>query len=338
MNTAMQHPSPRTRLDDIDLAKGLAIILVVWGHIVAGPTPLDNDWYAQTKSFIYLFHMPFFMFLSGVVAGYGYQPISKFATWLDFVKKKLARLLPAYLLFGTVIVVGKLIAAKFVYVDNVPSSLLGGLWDVVTMPLDSGAKSLWFIYVLFLFYLTLHPWMILCRQHLIPLLVIGFMLQFVAAPDVLLLGTYAKFFFFFTLGLASGMHHQRFRIYLQKASFSSVILFLLSLVIAYKLPVGNGKLIVGLASIPALLYIINKIKSQKIKQTLNHCGRYSFVIYLLNTICIGVVKAVGLKIHGWDGNAFFVFAPALFAGGVLLPIYIKQYVLSRNELLNRITQ
>lgn len=338
MNTAKQHTSHRARLEDIDLAKGLAIILVVWGHIVAGPTPPGNDWYAQTKYFVYLFHMPFFMFLSGVVAGYGYQSMATLGAWSNFVKKKLVRLLPAYVIFGAIIVIGKLIAVKFVFVDNVPSSLWGGLWDVLTMPLNSGAKSLWFIYVLFFFYLTLHPWMMLCRQRLLPLLVIAFILQFVNAPEVLLLGTYVKFLFFFILGLAAGIHQPHFRYILQKAGFSSVALFLGAVVLAYSMPTLPGKLIVGTASIPALLYLINQLRSDKLKQAIGLCGRYSFVIYLLNTICIGVIKALGLKIHAWDNHAFLAFAPALLIGGVMLPIYIKKWIFSRTPLLDRITQ
>lgn len=46
----------------IDRLKGLAIVLVVMGHVFGFSQPDD----AITK-FIYTFHMPLFMFLSGMV-------------------------------------------------------------------------------------------------------------------------------------------------------------------------------------------------------------------------------------------------------------------------------
>jgi fucose 4-O-acetylase-like acetyltransferase len=50
------------RLQYIDRLKGLAIILVVMGHIIGFSQPEDG-----INTFIYTFHMPLFMFLSGLV-------------------------------------------------------------------------------------------------------------------------------------------------------------------------------------------------------------------------------------------------------------------------------
>jgi uncharacterized membrane protein YcfT len=54
-------------LADVERAKGLAIILVVIGHIVAREPLANNEWYVVLKSAIYAFHMPFFMYLGGLV-------------------------------------------------------------------------------------------------------------------------------------------------------------------------------------------------------------------------------------------------------------------------------
>ncbi len=51
-----------TRVQYIDRLKGLAIILVVMGHIFGFSQPEDG-----INTFIYTFHMPLFMFLSGLV-------------------------------------------------------------------------------------------------------------------------------------------------------------------------------------------------------------------------------------------------------------------------------
>ncbi|WP_425091786.1 acyltransferase family protein [Tropicimonas sp. S265A] len=66
--------APRQRLDWLDMAKGLAIFLVVVGHtnrglMSAGILGSDGPW-AWIDSAIYSFHMPFFFALSGYVVGY----------------------------------------------------------------------------------------------------------------------------------------------------------------------------------------------------------------------------------------------------------------------------
>ena len=55
----------------LDIAKGLAIILVVVGHVVQGSSENFDDllWFRV----IYSFHMPLFVFLSGAVAAIAFQ-------------------------------------------------------------------------------------------------------------------------------------------------------------------------------------------------------------------------------------------------------------------------
>ncbi len=56
------------RRADIDSAKGLAILLVVFGHLVARADPAGVTWYEPLRRAVYAFHMPFFLYLSGLVA------------------------------------------------------------------------------------------------------------------------------------------------------------------------------------------------------------------------------------------------------------------------------
>lgn len=70
----------------IDVARGIALILVVWGHILSGST--------FTFQWIFSFHMPIFFFLSGMC----FHP-EKFDTLGDFLKKKVkTRILPYFII------------------------------------------------------------------------------------------------------------------------------------------------------------------------------------------------------------------------------------------------
>lgn len=55
----MAEQQTKDRIDWIDLAKAIAIILVILGHINSANGPI--------KAWIYAFHMPVFFFLTGMV-------------------------------------------------------------------------------------------------------------------------------------------------------------------------------------------------------------------------------------------------------------------------------
>lgn len=58
------------RTEWVDYAKGIGIILVVYGHVARGVhaagLPIEESWFRLVDSVIYSFHMPLFFFLSGL--------------------------------------------------------------------------------------------------------------------------------------------------------------------------------------------------------------------------------------------------------------------------------
>ena len=54
----------------VDYARGIGIVLVVYGHVARGVhsagLPIDEGWFRLVDSVIYSFHMPLFFFLSGL--------------------------------------------------------------------------------------------------------------------------------------------------------------------------------------------------------------------------------------------------------------------------------
>ena len=65
-------------------------------------------------------------------------------------------------------------------------------------------------------------------------------------------------------------------------------------------------------------------------------GLYTFPIYLMNTIAIGLVKGVLLKFFPWDGLNFLVYVPFLFAGGLLLRYLVRECFLVKVPVLGTI--
>jgi len=141
---------------DLDAAKGVAISLVVWGHIVSKDfvKPVGNDWYFVLNSRLYEFHMAFFFFLAGVV-----YFLSSDGDWWGRWKKTARRLIPAYLLFAAIVFLLKGAAAWFMPVN----ARVGGGWTDVLLqflyPSQGAAQYLWFIVVL-LELQILVPWLL----------------------------------------------------------------------------------------------------------------------------------------------------------------------------------
>ncbi len=78
---------------DIDRAKGLAILLVVFGHLMSSGYPRGNAWYDTAKDIVYTFHMPFFIYLAGCTFFYGGNAENPKPDYPRFLSRRAQRLL-----------------------------------------------------------------------------------------------------------------------------------------------------------------------------------------------------------------------------------------------------
>lgn len=326
----------KSRILEIDRAKGLAILLVVIGHI-EGRTPLmGNDWYGTMKQWIYLFHMPFFMFLSGFIMEYVYKTVTTASGYFQFVRGKFVRLMSAFFAVAVFIVIGKTVASHLIHVDNVPLGILSGLIDIVVRPVYSSASALWYIYVLFIYYLLFPilkrvsggaPWLLLSMG------VIAYVFH-ANLTSLLALNRVAEYALFLIIGATLARHFAAFTRGLDKFGWAALGLFIALSLFHHLLP--YPKLVLGLLSVPALMFFI-RLPVIRDSEVLLIWGKYVFVIYLFNTLFIGLVKGIGLKVMPWDGSNFLIYFPLLVATGMLLPIAFKKWVLVKWPALDRIT-
>lgn len=98
----MTHFGTSNRDEFLDIAKGLAIILVVLGHVLQGSAANFDD--LLGFKIIYSFHMPLFIFLSGAVAAIAFDPMlinagvaRTFKDAYSRIKKALIRLMIPFL-------------------------------------------------------------------------------------------------------------------------------------------------------------------------------------------------------------------------------------------------
>ena len=121
----------KQRIECIDNAKGILIVLVVWGHILPDKSIL--------KQFIYIFHMPAFFIISGIL--FNYSKILDISIW-KAVAKKLYTLIIPYVFF-------ELIAITLdIAVHGAYQNIQGYMYDMLTLNVLNYAD--WFRPVLFL--------------------------------------------------------------------------------------------------------------------------------------------------------------------------------------------
>ena len=117
----------KERIEWIDLAKGFSIILVVYGHSGLSTVPFLGDWFSA-------FRMPFFFIVSGLLFS-----ISKYPTFISFLKRRWLTLVRPYFIFSLTLMLG-------IWILH-PDSIAFIIKDIVIK--GWGGYALWFIPVLF---------------------------------------------------------------------------------------------------------------------------------------------------------------------------------------------
>ena len=349
----------RTRLVDLDRAKGIAILLVVFGHLVPQEDPPGLTWYDPLRVAIYLFHMPFFMYLSGYVTFWSGAATVAPNRWAGLVGRRARRLLVPFFGFGCAILAGKLIADRLIHVDNVPQGAGAGLDSLFLHTAHSPAMSVWYIGnvnigVLFVYVVATPLLLRLPRPGRLPaetpLLLVALGLYLIQAPQILYMDRICRFFIFFVAGGLAARAGAAWWAVLDRWHLPALLLLVALLMfvgsgaVAFdwahgadeQFPYKGYMLAAGLLSAVALHGLARSVVVAR-WAWLVFVGNMCFAIYLLNTICIGLAKGVTLKFLAWNAQDFPLLAAVTFAAGVFGPIGIKRYLLPYIPPLDRVT-
>ena len=116
------------RVDYLDYSKGIAIILVVLGHICSE---------GNIKTYIYSFHMPLFFIISGYLFNY-----SNVKSFKEFINKKIKAYLIPYVTFSIINILGYYLLSGLSLIV-----LRNNLLETIKF---CGIGALWFLPVLFI--------------------------------------------------------------------------------------------------------------------------------------------------------------------------------------------
>ncbi len=316
------------RLDGIDAGKGIAIMMVVYHHIVSGgPYLITNEPFYFIYTIIRLVDVSFFYLLAGMTFSVSCRRIkgSNYPELFKFIGAKVQRLLPAY--FTLVFILTGLVFI-FGYLLNKESTGVTEILNYILYPKKAQVWYLYFVHLLILYYIVFALLLNLIKNRI---LVICLSLGVFFMPDTefLNLNTFRYNYIFFLLGVLAIEYYQIFIKYLNNYYFIIVTCAISSIAIYC-----NSPFIISVSGVLALCYLAFFTKLNRL-QFLRAVGECSFSIYLFNLFFIVAIKLLAVEVLHFDINSIAVFSPAMFLCGLLGPFIFKKYVFSKNKSLDK---
>ncbi len=229
----------REKVEQYEIIKIITTILVVFGHVTRMYTP-DGIVHPLNKSivldyitsFIYSFHMPLFVAVSGSIYYFVKMRLNKYSNNSQFIINKAQRLLIPYVVFGILYVAPIMILCNFT-----ESSYLNYIIEGIILSLNP--RHLWYIFMLFnVFmafqflnkYITKYP-------KLFMFIFILFNIASYKLPVYFQLNTTFRYLIYFYIGYLFEKNKNDFKLNPKKITITS---FLFLLVANYLLKVSNG--------------------------------------------------------------------------------------------------
>lgn len=314
----------------LDIAKGLCILLVVIGHYVPESAP---GWYMWFVDFVYTFHMPLFMWISGFL----YVKTLRNENYGQFIMRKLKRLMIPYLVVSVIIITFKLVSQRYMPVDNP----VGVEAFVRALYLPEAGFFMWFLWALMLIFLIV-PFFRTPAMHLV-LLAVSIVLALLVPlefTEMFCLRQAVSFLPYFSFGACmadvSASHNiARVRpwpaLLISVACFAGIILWM-----EYGERTRAGVMAAGFIGIVGGYLLCHFINSLSIgKGWLMIVGECSFTIYLFHTTVEGVFKGL-LSKAGLFSAGHIAAIIIVVVAGVLIPIALHLCVLRRYGVTRKI--
>lgn len=213
----------KDRLKEIDVCKGLCVVLVVVGHVFLQSSTNDemiDNFLTIGGGIIYRFHMELFFYLSGFLA----SKILNFQTLGEkyaFIKSRSVRLLLPYFSMGIVYIPLRLFLGKYA---RLPYDF-ENIWKIFIG--ENPDSALWFLYALFI--ITALVTLIIRKNNVVVLTFFAGLLYFISGfVDFSFnpLDWIFRYSFFFLLGILGRCNWKSVSGYLNSDFFLIILVML----------------------------------------------------------------------------------------------------------------
>ena len=320
----------KKRFREIDIAKGIGILLVLIGHCfpdVSTEYGVSDQCFRIIHDVIYTFHMPLMFFLAGFLTQRIFR-LNNCSERLSFAKDRFIRLMVPYFFVGLLYMPVKVALSKFA---NQPFELKN-LWLMFLGENPNG--GLWYLFCLFFIQLILvfistkkTIKAIVPISAFVSFMVVFFSVSFYRIDDAV------YYLFFVASGLLVGYVYREYENKLVLVILSVCGLLLSLFVFIYlKYDIQILKVLCGVFGTGFVLSFSNLIKNLKCKivDGLEYLGHYSMDIYILH----GMVMA-GVRIIIWSllKLNYYICTVIILVCGLFLPIIISKYIIRKFNVL-----
>ena len=179
----------KNKIDWVDNAKGLGIVLVVFGHVWRGVFAKgllkSNDTFLFVDDIIYSFHMPLFFLISGFFIN---KSLSKYGR-KELIINKVKTVMYPYFVWSVIQILINILLSK--YTNN--SSDLWSILKIIYEPI----APFWYLYSIFLMYILS---VMLINVDMKLKLFLGTILYFLPSTNIVIVDNLFNFYIYFVLG------------------------------------------------------------------------------------------------------------------------------------------
>lgn len=293
----MEKLNSENHYKEIDYLKGLAIILMILGHSIAGRNlGMENSGICKIfYDFIYSFHMSLFFFASGFLYRY-------YDNYFNYITKKVKRILMPYVIFCIAIILVRMMLPGFTVEEASTKEML------LSILLYGG--TLWFLYVLFLIFLIFplldkitYGWR---RGGGITVLLVLIVLECILPPiELFELSDLIFYLIPFIIGRMFRLNNyydklkniDHRHIYIICGILFHIVLFIACLNLDIDWLKRAISIIISVVGCFWVFLLIQTIKCNKVKYYLTEFGNYSLQIYLFNGYFIAAIRIL-MKVLG----------------------------------------
>ena len=316
----------KERYKELDLMKGIGILLVYLGHSFNLPQLDWNKIFVFLGNTVYSFHMPLFFLISGLISNTNSEIILK-----NFYKGKIKRLLVPYLFINLVDFFPRTLFPKLV------NSEFGGAKEI----LFYGTKISWFVYtlfIIFMIFLFLDKYILKKDKYYLfgVILVTVNYLKIFENIEIFSLNKVAMYLLYFYIGyIVKPIYKEKIKNGIGSKNLIFLIIGVIFLSLSYKDYYLNyfNSVVFAILGIWFVLNIALRIKENSvIYKFFNFLGINSLTFYLIEGFITVVYRVVLLRIIPIECS--YLLVSIFFILRVLTAYIIVKFIIVKSTILS----
>lgn len=316
----------KQRYKELDLMKGIGILLVYLGHNFNLNRLEWNKIFEYLYGTIYSFHMPLFFFISGLILN-----TDKELDLNKFYKGKIKRLLIPYLFINLVDFFPRTLFPQLV------NSEFSGVKEI----LFYGTKISWFVYTLFIIFMTFpffYKYVFKQDKYYLFFIVLIYLNYFKIFDKIKIFSLNAViiFYTYFYLGyMIKKIYNEKIKFKIKSKKIILFILNIMFLLLAYRYFEKNylTRVIFAILGILFVLNIALRMKEDTIiYRFFNFLGVNSLTFYLIEGFITVVYRVILLRIISIEHSCLLV--SVFFILRVLTAYIIVKFIVVKSSILS----